>query len=43
MRSRESEIAAVTGQINDLLSDLAQTVAALNAILAPDPEKERRR
>jgi hypothetical protein len=31
--SRDEEIAAVAVQINDLLGDLAQTVADLNAIL----------
>lgn len=39
MRSRDAEIVAVAGQINDLLDDLALTVAALNAILTNPPTR----
>lgn len=35
--SRDDQIAAVTAQINDLLDDLTNTVAALNTVLTGDP------
>lgn len=37
MSSRDAEIARVTSQINDLLDDLGDTVAALNNILTSPP------